>query len=576
MVLFKPLLRNRSLRLVVGLAVAVAIPAGVLIAAQYRSIRDLERTSVVVLETLSTQVADTLREALRHQFEKPSFQVERIDHFAIEQLELEKVVATLRQRAPSVPLVDAFYLWSKRGEDRYGVLEMVNRPSAPETLQFEPAGSESGRLLELARELAGYRLPWGTSVVQLDGREQALVIHLLFDSSARERLTSLIAFRVDLDRFRSTVLPDMLEPLMSTANRQTSLATLVAEVVDRDGRAIYRSAAQPLRVLEQRKLPLVFFAPDIMPTRDPCDGCVPEWHLRVGYAEGSAASIAYASTRGYRTLLASLVALLAFGIVLAGRMALKEMQLAEAKSHFVASVSHELKTPLALIQLFAETLELGRVRSAERAREYYAIINAEARKLAALIDNVLDFSRTESGLGMYRLLPVDLGQVVRHIVSGFEAQFAHQGFEVHLDVAEVIAPVLADEEAVGLAVANLLSNAMKYSGTSREILVSVFPADRGVAVRVEDRGIGIPRRHHRRIFRKFYRVGEGADAPRGCGLGLAIVDHVMRAHRGRVTLESEPGRGSTFTLVFPTLAERQRDETDSRDRRRAPDAVGAA
>jgi two-component system phosphate regulon sensor histidine kinase PhoR len=136
---------------------------------------------------------------------------------------------------------------------------------------------------------------------------------------------------------------------------------------------------------------------------------------------------------------------------------------------------------------------------------------------------------------------------------------------------------MADPEAVELAVANLLSNAMKYSGESRRIEVAVARQGRSAAVRVTDHGVGIPWRYHRKIFRKFYRVeGQGGDAPRGCGLGLAIVDHVMRAHRGRVVVESEPGRGSTFTLLFPAVAEKQRDETDTGDRRRAANAAGAA
>ncbi len=118
---------------------------------------------------------------------------------------------------------------------------------------------------------------------------------------------------------------------------------------------------------------------------------------------------------------------------------------------------------------------------------------------------------------------------------------------------------------------------MKYLGSSRRIAVAVAAVPRGVVVRVQDHGIGIHRRHQRRIFRKFYRVDEGgADTPRGCGLGLAIVDQVMRAHHGRALVDSEPGRGSTFTLVFPEASERVHDQADPGGRRRTPDAAGAA
>jgi signal transduction histidine kinase len=575
---FRQLLRSRSLRLVVGLAIAVAIPVGALVLAQFRSLHDLEQTSVAVLETLSAQVADSLAQALREQLERPSYELERVDHSAVSRADQPAILARLRERGPSVPMVDAFYLWSRTGAAA-GVLEVENAPalwSAPAP-SFASAGDEAPRLIDLARETATSGLPWGTAVVEVGGRRQSLVVHLMFDSSARERLTSFIGFRVDLDRLRTDGLAPLLEPLTATAQRKTSLATLVIALEDHTGVEVYRShPQQPLQVLEERRLPLLFFARSIMPSPDPCPTCLPVWTLKVGYGEGSAAAIAVAGTSGHRTLLAVLVGLLALGVVLAARTALKEMQLAEARSQFVASVSHDLRTPLALIQLFAETLELGRVKSVARAREYYGIINAEAKKLGALINNILDFSRIESG-PQYRMQPVDLGALVTRIVAGLQSQAAHLGFEIVEEIAPDLPSVPADEDAVGLAVANLLSNAMKYSGDSRTVWVSVAPAGAGASVRVADRGLGIPWRHHRKIFQKFYRVsGDDPSAPRGCGLGLAIVDQVMRAHRGRVLVESEPGEGSVFTLVFPAAVEKRRDEADSRDRGRTPDAAGAA
>lgn len=573
------LLRSRSLRLVVGLAVAVAIPVGVLVLVQYRSIRDLEHTSATVLETLSAQVADALAQALRSEFEKPAYEIERIDHSSVARSDLPQVLGRLRERGAAMPIVDAFYLWSTGGAS-LDVLEVANGPAlwSGSSAAFAKAGQESTRLVQLARELASSRLPWGTSVEIVDGRRQSLVVHLLFESSARERLTSFIGFRVDTERLRQEGLARLLIPLMAAADRKTGLATLVASVTDQTGHEVYRShPRRELRVLEERELPLLFFAQEIMPSPEPCPSCLPVWHLRVGYGEGTAASIAAASTTGHRTLLSVLVALLVLGVVFGARTALKEMQLAEARSLFVANVSHDLKTPLALIQLFAETLELGRVKSAERAREYYGIINAEARKLGALINNVLDFSRIESGLHVYRLQPLDLGAVISRVVDGLQAHARHEGFELVLGVEEGLPMVQADQDAVGLAVVNLLTNAMKYSGESREVRVSVLMTAGGPGVRVADRGIGIPWRHQRRIFQKFYRVeDDAAGAPRGFGLGLAIVDQVMRAHRGRVLLESEPGKGSAFTLVFPAMAEKRRDEADTGDRRRTSDAAGAA
>jgi two-component system phosphate regulon sensor histidine kinase PhoR len=240
-------------------------------------------------------------------------------------------------------------------------------------------------------------------------------------------------------------------------------------------------------------------------------------------------------------------------------------------------VSHDLKTPLALIQLVAETLELGRLKNTERAHEYYRIINSEARKLTRLINNLLDFSRIEAGLRRYRREPGNLSELTRRVLDSLDSQFKHNQFSIRLH-ADGDVPVLIDPEAADQALENLLSNAMKYSPDNREIDVDVGREDDYGVVRVTDRGVGIPARLHRKIFRKFYRVQTDAGSgPQGTGLGLAIVDHIMRGHGGFVRVLSEPGRGSTFSLHFPLYAgETHGDETDSGDRGRAADVARSA
>jgi len=275
--------------------------------------------------------------------------------------------------------------------------------------------------------------------------------------------------------------------------------------------------------------------------------------------------------------MAILAAVMAVGVFFVVRAAAREVRVAEMKSNFVSSVSHDLKTPLALIQLFAETLELGRLKNTERANEYYRIINSEARKLTRLINNLLDFSRIEAGLRRYKRTPANLTEVAKQVLDSLESQFRHNKFNVSLHIDGDV-PVLIDKEAADQALENLLSNAMKYSPDNREISVLVERANGYGVVRVTDHGIGIPQRLQRKIFRKFFRVttdaGSGAQ---GTGLGLSIVDHVMRGHDGFVHVDSEPGRGSTFSLHFPLYAgETHGDETDTGDRGRAADVARSA
>jgi signal transduction histidine kinase len=276
-------------------------------------------------------------------------------------------------------------------------------------------------------------------------------------------------------------------------------------------------------------------------------------------------------------MMAMLAGVMALGVFFVARAAAREVRLAELKSNFVASVSHDLKTPLALIQLFAETLELGRLKNTDRATEYYRIINSEARKLTRLINNLLDFSKIEAGLRLYKRQPKDLTEVTRRVLDSLESQFRHNQFTITARLGVPVA-VLVDEEAAEQALENLLSNAMKYSPEHRDIVVEVLRAEQHGVVRVTDRGVGIPAKFHRRIFRKFYRIQTDAGSgPQGTGLGLAIVDHVMRGHGGFVRVDSEPGNGSTFALYFPLYAgEIGRDEANSGDRGRTADVARSA
>jgi signal transduction histidine kinase len=244
------------------------------------------------------------------------------------------------------------------------------------------------------------------------------------------------------------------------------------------------------------------------------------------------------------------------GVFLVAGAAAREVRVAELKSNFVASVSHDLKTPLALIQLFAETLELGRVRTPERAQEYYRIINGESKKLTRLIENILDFSRMEAGLRPYRMEPADLTEAVTKVLAQLETQFSQNHFTVTTTIEPDLPRILADEGAAEQAIENLLANAMKYSGDAKHIEVAAKRANGHIVVSVTDHGIGISRREQGRIFRKFYRVQrELGGGPQGTGLGLAIVDHTMRGHGGFVRVDSEPDRGSTFSLHFPIPSE---------------------
>jgi two-component system phosphate regulon sensor histidine kinase PhoR len=248
-----------------------------------------------------------------------------------------------------------------------------------------------------------------------------------------------------------------------------------------------------------------------------------------------------------------LIALVAGGVLFALRAAAREMRLSQMKSDFVSNVSHELRTPLASIRVFGELLRLGRVESPEKVREYGEYIETESRRLTQLIGNILDLARIESGRKTYRLEPCDLEAVVAESLRTFRVSLAQSGFRIaYRPAAEALPPVAIDAQAIAQSIGNLLDNAVKYSGDSRDVEVGVRRDDGHVVIWVRDQGIGIPREEQAKVFERFHRVSTGlVHDVKGSGLGLAIVRHVAEAHGGRVEVESRPGAGSTFSLHLP-------------------------
>ncbi len=238
------------------------------------------------------------------------------------------------------------------------------------------------------------------------------------------------------------------------------------------------------------------------------------------------------------------------------RVAKHEVALAKLKANFVADVSHELKTPLALIRMFGETLQSGRVPTEAKKQEYYEIITREATRLTNLINNILDFARIEAGKKQYHLTPVDIGAVVRQTYQTYAMQLDNAGFEHHLSIAEDLPMVDADSDAISQAVLNLISNAQKYSDEDRHIVIDVTEdtrrGHRGVVISVHDRGIGIGPDDRARLMEGFFRADDDRVRERaGTGLGLSLVRHIVQAHGGFLNIESRLVKGSTFRIFLP-------------------------
>lgn len=262
------------------------------------------------------------------------------------------------------------------------------------------------------------------------------------------------------------------------------------------------------------------------------------------YQETTIHSLARAQTRQWAWMWSAALACLLAGVALLMRAAAREARLAEMKSAFVSNMSHEMKTPLAMIRAFAETLELGRVQDPGRKLEYFRLIRKQSIRLTDMIDNVLEMARLESGHGEFRFEETDLGALVADAV---------RGYEVSLSIDHPAPWANADARALAGVVMNLTCNAVKYSG-GKGVEIRVFGRDGMACVVVADRGIGIAPAEQQRIFEKFYRVNSPlVHETKGTGLGLALARQVVEAHGGRIAVESRLGEGATFTVMLPAV-----------------------
>ncbi len=229
----------------------------------------------------------------------------------------------------------------------------------------------------------------------------------------------------------------------------------------------------------------------------------------------------------------------------------KEIQLSQLKADFVSNVSHEIKTPLALISMFAETLEKGRVKTEEKKNEYYSIIIQETNRLGKIVNKILNFSKMEAGKRFYNLSEKKLNEVVENVYSTYKFHLHNNGFEFLFMPEPNLPQVKLDDEAVSEAIINLIDNAVKYSSEKKQIKIITGSGGNFVFVTVEDKGIGISATDKKKVFDKFYRVSSGdVYNSKGTGLGLTIVKQIMDAHKGKIELSSEPGKGSAFKLIF--------------------------
>lgn len=539
-------------KLIALAVVAVLLPTTLLSVMQYRSLVDLEgKTKVAVqenlrqtLQTISHKVEDHLKNLARttlSQINKTDLEPE---NFA----KLERYFASVKAEHPEIEHLFAYSLCGMY--DKYYALyytgESLRRVDWAQIKQSQNADAlaairafDSAHVSRTTGKAKSEYLFWQTSIEdwpQKPGQTfQQYIFHIFSCPEGKDSIT-LAGLSLKPSYIQETLLPTIIPEVLRSCDIDDRDSVLALGVFDEAKNEIYttRTGSGDYEVKSM-------FGP-----------AFPRWSLAVGYKNTTIEALAKDTFKKNLMMTLFVLSLLILGIILTLRATAREMKLAQAKSTFVSNVSHELKTPLALIRLFAETLELGRVKSKEKAQEYYHIINNESRRLTQLINNILDFSKIEAGRKEYQFVDSDVAEVVEDVIKSYEYQITSAGFELTADIGHELPLVRIDRDAISQAVLNLINNAVKYSDDEKKINVRVRPRDGQVVIEIADSGIGIPRSEHEKIFEKFYRVSTGlVHDTKGSGLGLALVKHIVEAHKGRITVDSTPGKGSKFTIQIP-------------------------
>jgi signal transduction histidine kinase len=286
----------------------------------------------------------------------------------------------------------------------------------------------------------------------------------------------------------------------------------------------------------------------------PMSGPFEEFQVRVEATPSSPVAFANRLVVIEIAFIGLLTLVLLAATVVGARYILRQIELVNAKTSFVSNVTHELKTPISVIMVAIETLELRRFHTEEERERFQRAIARETDRLAHLVDNILDYSRLEAGQRTLDRAPVDLRDVVHAAMDTFRLRLEDGGFRYEVVLPDALPLVLGDGRALQHCLLNLLDNAVKYSRDRKEVRVTLTSDGELVRLAVADRGIGIPPDERNRIFEKFARVETGlVHTVKGAGLGLSLVQMLVRAHHGRVEVTSTPGEGSTFTIVLPSL-----------------------
>lgn len=531
---------------------------------QHRSLTTLKQQSQMVLEAVSENAARRAANEIRRAFEGPVFvTLTAVSHPLLSAGRIDLVSKHFAHGLDTYPQVERFFLWENL-TDAVAPGEVIffgGQPQGPHVTALEGQlkghpidgfyrDREMGRVIyDVARRYVPSQKIYVAVEETFGGARYVVLIRLFFTDATRQQLYALLGYVVN----RDTVPERMFTPLYERrlASFLQGDIKLDMRVLDETGTVVFGPASPVPPVSGRARFSPQFYPAEEIESRMAVGVPTMPWSIVVSPSTETPPALAtFSATQAY-WLSVSSVALIIAALAFAIEGSKRASQLAQMQANFVSHVSHQLKTPLALLSAAVETVNMDRVRSPEKLAQYLEIMQAETVRLTALVERILEYSRAREHGRRYEREPTNLTQLVRETVLAFQRGMGLSDADIRVDDHGVSPIVRADSAALEQALVNLLDNAVKYSDTDKRIHIDIDQTPAEAVVRVTDHGVGIAAADLPRVFDKFFRGGTAGLNRQGFGLGLAIAQELVAAHLGQIDVSSEPGRGSVFTIRLP-------------------------
>lgn len=520
----------------------------------YRAAQEWQRSSALLVERRADEIATTLATALTRD-------MRAVQTSILDAREWDTTLDTSRYDVIDLvagafaryPYPEEFFAW--QSEVQSGVFfarseRLPNWLSSPQVVRPYPVEALTNptignRLRERIDRDVRLRRSHSIFEIEIDGHRYQVIARPRY-SNDRDA-NGGFAVLVNLDWTEANYFAAITSQVARIAGAGEGM---ISTILDERGRALPGMPSIGTEPpVQQRPFPVAFFDPMLTALNPPADLPVGRWTIHVSAAADPTLALAARGARRTLLVIAAAALALALGLFVTTRAARAVANVSEMRSDFVSTVTHELKTPVQVIRSIGETLARGRVENGDRLQEYAQLLVQEGHRLSRLIENLLAYSRVTDVAQLYSFEAQPPVAIVTEAVRGFQRLLKDGGFSLKVDVPSDLPLINADKTSLVLALDNLIDNAMRYSGASRELEITARTLDAMVEIAVCDRGLGIDANELERVKGRFTR-GRSAAGP-GSGLGLAIVSRIINDHGGSLRIASVKDGGTTATLSLP-------------------------